>query len=90
MTKTELEVLGYFPVKQLPNGKWAGVMEMRYTAGLFVGLDKTGYSTRFCFTSWVEAVQALEEWDGTGLPPGFWTVQKLEEVTNPLRGVLHE
>lgn len=34
-TKTELEALGYFPVKQLPNGKWAGVMDMAYTTGLF-------------------------------------------------------
>lgn len=84
MTKIELEALGYFPVKQLPNGKWAGVMDMVFTVGLFVGLDETGYRTRFCFPSWPEAAQALEEWDGTNFPPGFWIKQKPENITNPL------
>lgn len=84
MTKTELEALGYFPVKQLSDGRWAGIMDMLYTVGLFVGLDETGYCTRFCFPSWPEAVKALEEWDGTGFPPGFWIKQKPEDITNPL------
>ena len=90
MTKEEIEALGYVQPRQLPNGEWVGVMRMVYTVGLFVGINDTGYRTRFCYPDPVHAVLASVEWDGTGDPPGPWIKEKgRAERSNPNRGVKH-
>lgn len=69
----------------LPTGEVAGVMDMLFTTGLFVGLDYVGMRTRFCFQRASDAEASLAEWDGKGFPPGWWIKQKPEDITNPLR-----
>lgn len=76
MNREQCEELGYKPARQLASGEWAGVRDMLYTTGLCVGLDDTGYRTRFCFSSRTEAEDAFAAWDGTGWPPGYWIKQK--------------
>ena len=73
----------YWPCRQLPNGEWAGVRDMMYTAGLIVGITATGYRTRFCYETRGEAVLALAQWSGGGDPPGRWIKQKPEERHGP-------
>lgn len=67
---------GYKFVRRLPNGKWAGLQQQIFTIGLFVGLDETGYSYRYCFYNWAEAIMAITTWDGTDNPSGNWIVRK--------------
>lgn len=76
---------GYSLVRLLPTGEWAGLQRMAFTCGLFVGLDETGWRTRFCFETEDEARNALSGWDGQGFPPGYWIKQKPEEIMNPAR-----
>lgn len=74
---------GYGPLRRLPTGEWAGDVDQLYTVGLFVGLDESGYRTRFCFPDRPSAEAALAAWDGAGFPPGFWIKQKPEDFRNP-------
>jgi len=79
----QLHAEGYRNIRLLPTGEWAATLQMIFTTGLFVGLDETGYRTRFCYETEHEAKQALEQWDGNGFPPGWWVKQKPEDVPNP-------
>lgn len=84
MDITELEELGYRPVRRLHSGEIAGVMGMAYTVGLFVGLDNSGYRTRFCYPNRSTAEEALKGWDGYKDPPGPWIKEKGRiERSNP-------
>jgi len=78
----------YSNQKVLKNGVIAGISPMAFTVGLFVGLnfEETSlppYRTRYCFHTFKEALEALEEWDGTGDPPRNWIKQKPEDRNNP-------
>jgi hypothetical protein len=77
------EQYGYRNVCRLANGEVAGIRPMIYTAGLFLGLDQTGWRTRYCYETMVQAQTALEQWDGRGDPPGPWVKQKPEERLGP-------
>jgi hypothetical protein len=74
---------GILHVRKLPTGELAGVQRMMFTWGLMVGLDHAGYRTRFCYESCADAVAALESWDGSGWPPGYWVKQKPEDIHGP-------
>ncbi len=76
ITKELLEAEGYMQIEQLPTGVWAGLQDMIYTTGLFVGLDETGYRRRYCYPSYESAVVALRSWDGQDDPPGPWIKRK--------------
>jgi hypothetical protein len=76
MTGAEIEALEYKHPRLLPTGEWAALQQMVFTVGLFVGIDETGYRTRFCYPHFFPAVIALVEWDGTGDPPGPWIKEK--------------
>lgn len=78
-----LESQGYRHIRKLPSGEWAGVLKMLYTTGLYLGLDRYSWRTRFCYETFAEAATALEAWDGKGWPPGYWIKQKPEGTANP-------
>jgi hypothetical protein len=81
-----MESEGYTDVRLLESGEWAGLRKFIYTTGLVVGLDRTGYRTRFCYQHTDEARAALEVWTGSGDPPGPWLVRKGEggDYRNPM------
>jgi hypothetical protein len=86
MTEDQLKELGYAMVRQLSTGEWAGLRRMLFTVGLFVGLDETGYRTRFCYEDAGSAFIALVTWDGRGDPCGPWIKEKGRvERHNPRR-----
>lgn len=68
--------LGVMHARELPSGEWAGVARFMYTHGLLVGVDATGYRTRFCYPTFAAAFNALLTWDGRGDPPGPWIKEK--------------
>lgn len=86
LTEEEARAQGYGHVRTLPSGEVAGLFPFMFTVGLCVGFNAFGYRTRFCFESEAEALAALEAWDGTGFPPGWWIKQKPQDVNNPARG----
>lgn len=67
---------GYSVFRRLDNGEVAGISQFIYTFGLVLGLDETGYRTRFCYPDFASALQALLIWDGFGDPPGPWIKEK--------------
>jgi hypothetical protein len=68
--------LGYFPVRQLPDGRWIGVHKMLYSYGLFVDIDEIGYACRYCYEDLTVLLADLVLWNGIGDPPGKWIVRK--------------
>ena len=79
--------LGYHNLKVLKNKELAGVMKFIFTYAIVIGIDFTGYRTRYCYHTRKEAEEALKAWDGTGDPPGLWIVQKPEDRYRvPYRG----
>jgi hypothetical protein len=83
MTPQELEELGYEMPRQLPDGRWIAGQQMLFTYRLFVGIDRIGWRTAFCYPNKIEALGALLEWDGIDYPPGMWIKQKPEGTLNP-------
>lgn len=62
---------GYTHLVEL-DGKLCGILAMAYTWAIVVGLTKDGRERRYCFERWADAVRSINEWDGTGHPPGPW------------------
>lgn len=75
-TIEEAHEKGYVPARVLPSGECAGIHPQLFTTGLFVGLDKYGYRTRYCYETPGEAVFSLGTWDGFRDPPGNWIKEK--------------
>lgn len=84
MTEIKVERLGYRHPKYLTAiDRWAGLLKMNYTTGLFVGITEWEYERRFCYEDWHEARKALEAWDGAGDPPGSWIKEKPSNRLGP-------
>lgn len=75
MTVQELEDQGYTNINFI-GGKCYAILRFIFTTGLVVGIDSVGYESRYCYSNHIDAVKALEEWDGTGDPTGNWIKQK--------------
>jgi hypothetical protein len=67
---------GYITAKLLATGKLAGISQFMFTYGLVSGITEYGYEMRWCYKSYLEALFALDEWDGKGTPPGMWIKEK--------------
>jgi hypothetical protein len=78
-----LNAEGYVRCIRLPTGVIAGIMPQLYTCGLFVGLNESGYSRRYCYATKQQAVEALDAWDGNGDPPGPWIKEKPSDRFGP-------
>jgi hypothetical protein len=78
VTHNEIIALGYHSPRLLPSGEWAALYKFIFTVGLVVGLNESGYRTRFCYQCHADAFSALAVWDGSGDPPGKWIKQKGE------------
>ena len=75
--KTHLEQEGYTHLKMGDRFKPMGLCRFVFTTGLVYGIDKTGYTGRFCYESHAEALEALNKWEKTNYPPsGNWIKHK--------------
>lgn len=70
-----LEDAGYKHLREIDD-KIYGTNRFLFTHGLMVGLDGWGYEGRYCYSSEVEALHALDKWDGKGDPSGNWIKYK--------------
>lgn len=78
-----LAAQGYMFVRELPDGKLAGLHPQMFTTGLFVGLQKDWYERRYCYEKFIHAYEALQAWDGKGDPPGPWIKEKPSDRLGP-------
>jgi hypothetical protein len=63
---------GYFSLIEIPGKGLCGLFRFIYTTGLCIGLNEYSYEGRYCFKNGLEALHSLNQWDGTGDPPGDW------------------
>lgn len=70
-----LEKEGYTHIRGI-NGVLCGIRRFAFTTGLVVGLEKTGYEGRYCYSNHADAVQAIENWEMNGDPEGNWIKYK--------------
>lgn len=64
---------GYKAVRLLPDGRWAAISPLMFTAAIIVGRvgDLTGYDDRWCYHDVASARSALDAWVGQGEPEGW-------------------
>lgn len=74
--KKLLESEGYTDIKEINGRGLCGLYRFIFTTGLVTGLDSTGYSGRYCYSSKADALKALESWDGQEDPSGDWIKYK--------------
>lgn len=66
-----LETEGYFNLRVLPDGDVIGCVNMIFTVGVVLGLDRHGYDTRICYPNRTLAIAAcnrLQHIDDAPLP----------------------
>ena len=78
LTEEEVITLGYQNCRQLPDGTWIALKEFLFTYGLIYNIQQFSYERRWCYDKedWAEAIQAYNNWDGEGKPPGPWVTEK--------------
>jgi hypothetical protein len=74
---------GYTDLRTLPTGKIAGLHQMMFTYGLYVGLGFALWEKRYCYEHESDALTALLAWDGNGDPPGPWIKEKPSDRLGP-------
>ena len=70
-----LKGIGYLHPRILPDGRFATVLPLLYTAAIVVGSKDEArfeYSDRWCYHDIQAATKALEAWNGEGEEPTGW------------------
>lgn len=62
---------GYYCIRKLPVGTVA-LKDYLNTVDIVVGIRGNSYKRRYSYDVSHAAREALEQWDGTGDPPGKW------------------
>jgi len=70
MTADEFADTGISHLRVLPTGEVAGLKRFLFTHAIIAGITPTGYSRRYCFQEYSEALGSLLQWSGDGDPPG--------------------
>lgn len=61
----------YPDFRQLPDGRFIGVMRLLFHWTMHVDIHPVGYEDRYCFETYELAKAAFDDWDGTGDPEGW-------------------
>lgn len=67
---------GYTDFKYIENVGLCAINRFMFTHGLLVDLSTIGYDRRYCFHSYEEALNSLNNWDGKDHPSGNWIKAK--------------
>jgi hypothetical protein len=81
-----LETQGYMKIKEIPGKGLCGLREFLFTVGLCHDLEEHGFGGRWCYAKEgaVNAVLAIDLWNGDDDPPGPWIKYKGKtEYNNP-------
>ena len=76
--KTFLESQGYTNIKHVEGRGICALRRFLFTIGLCYGIDKDGYTGRYCykFQDALYCILALKNWNGKGDPSGDWVKNK--------------
>ena len=66
----------YLKFRQLEDGRLIGIMRMAFTTALVVNIDHVGYSGRYCYKIYADALEDFRTWDGVNDPEGEWLKYK--------------
>ncbi len=70
--KEWLRGIRYGFLREVPGNGWCGITDMVLTWDLFCNVTESGYNGRYTYKTKSSAIEALNTWDGVGLPPGRW------------------
>jgi hypothetical protein len=75
----------YVAVAYIPGRNLCGIRRMLFTVGIFYDMGYNCTGPRYCYHSMAEAVEAFNNWDGSGHPPGNWIKHKGRDIeeSNP-------
>ena len=76
MTPEEIEHMGYQNVRQLPDGTWAGTIELLYTRAICTNITPLSYSYRWCFEDRQRAVDELNKLESMDDTPTGWIARR--------------
>ena len=71
-----LETEGYYEIRNIDGQGLCGLRKFAFTTGLIIGIGQLTYVGRYCFPSEQDALNALNDWNGTGDPLGNWIKYK--------------
>lgn len=75
-TKEFFEEQGYQNVTQLPDGTWAGTVELMFTRAICTGLNYHGYEYRWCFEDKSRALTELAKLRSVDDEPTGWVARR--------------
>lgn len=68
---------GYIGAKLLADGEYAGIMNLAFTHGLCIGIDRDGfYMRRYCFQSLQDCLQAFLRVESIDSEPVGWLARR--------------
>ena len=67
---------GYLDVKRLPDGSIAGIGELMFTRAIYLGMDRIGWSRRFCFEDRDRAVIEFNKLKSKDDLPQGWIARR--------------
>ena len=79
ITRAELESHGYMALRQIPDGRWIGILRNLFTYGLCIDLHEHGYRGRYCYENLIDVLRAADIYTGVGDPLGPWIKYKGED-----------
>lgn len=74
---------GYTHIKAMQDGTVCALQKQLFTTGIIVGINRHGWSRRYCYEREYDAREALIQWDGVGDPPGPWVKEKPSDRLGP-------
>ncbi len=73
------EEQGYLGVQRLPDGSYATLTRLLTTLAICLGVDKTGWSRRFCYRDITECLVAWEHLASKQDEPTGWIARRPED-----------
>lgn len=69
-----IDECGYFHPKPIGNGRYACIRPKAFTHAIITGRigDRIGIQQNWCYETKAQAIDALNAWDGTGEPVGWF------------------
>jgi len=71
-----LNNMGIQHVREIPNQGICGLEGYGYLVSVNCDMDYFGNGYRYCYESFEDAFNAVNNWDGNGHPPGPWIKRK--------------
>jgi len=72
--------MGYTQPRQLRDGTWVALLQLMFTTGICVGLDRAGYARRYCFDDIEKCLTEYQKLQSINDEPKGWIAKRPEEA----------